>query len=93
MSHYRAAGHFEATTDSPDTLPRNDTPPRRVVLTVLVITVAMGLVYLGVIGVLESGSNDRVPLLGAFLITTAGAVVLNAITLEATNRPVRNSGR
>lgn len=71
---------------------QNDTQRHHPLLTVLVITVAMGLFYLAVIRLLAPGSNDGVLLLSVFLITTGGAVVLNAITVDATDRPPRNGG-
>jgi len=89
VSHYRAAGHFGG---SPQRLAQNDTQRHHPLLTVLVITVAMGLFYLAVIRLLAPGSNDGVLLLSVFLITTGGAVVLNAITVDATDRPPRNGG-
>jgi hypothetical protein len=87
MSHYWAAGPVRVASGSPNTLPHRAHRQRRAVLMVLILTVGLGLLYLGVILALEPGVSDRLLLLGAFLIAVAGAVVLNAITLAMMDGP------
>ena len=88
VSHYRAVGHSGLAAGSPDTFRQNDIQRRTVVLT---LTVALGLLYLGMILVLGLDVSNRLLLPGAFLIAGLGAVVLNAITVAATDGPVEHS--
>ena len=60
---------------------------RHSTLTVLTVTFAVGVLYLWVIRVVDPDITDTLFLFGIFLITVGGAVVLNAITVEAVNPP------
>ena len=70
-------------TESAPTLQQTHTPPiRRFVLVVVTVTVAVGMVFVGFMRVFEAGTNDRVLVVGVYLIVVAGAVCLNP-TVEA----------
>jgi hypothetical protein len=80
-------------TESAPTLQQTHTPPiRRFVLVVVTVTVAVGMVFVGFMPVFEAGTNDRVLVVGVYLIVVAGAVCLNAITVEALYQPGRDPG-
>ena len=57
---------------------------------VVTVTVAVGMVFVGFMPVFEAGTNDRVLVVGVYLIVVAGAVCLNAITVEALYQPGRD---
>jgi hypothetical protein len=61
-------------------------------LVVVTVTVAVGMVFVGFMPVFEAGTNDRVLVVGVYLIVVAGAVCLNAITVEALHQPGRDPG-
>jgi hypothetical protein len=86
VSHYRARGHFQINGDSGDVLPRDSPWSRRSMLTVLASMAAVGLVYLALLQILLPPGSQRL-LLGVLLVAIAGAVVLNAMTVEAMDSP------
>jgi len=59
---------------------------------VVTVTVAVGMVFVGFMPVFEAGTNDRVLVVGVHLIVVAGAVCLNATTVEAPYQPGRDPG-
>jgi hypothetical protein len=67
------------------------------------VTVALSLLYLGVIRIFEPNTSDRALLVGVYLIAVAAALCLNAVTVGGhrqvtashgprTSRPRRHSG-
>jgi hypothetical protein len=60
----------------------------RPVPTVVTVTVALGLVFLGVIRVFEPSLSGNAFLVGVYLIAVTAAVCLNAFTIPAMTRPL-----
>jgi hypothetical protein len=93
VSNRRAAMLPRGGTESARTLQQTHTQPiRRFLLVVVTVTVAVGMVFVGFMPVFEAGTNDRVLVVGVYLIVVAGAVCLNAITVEALYQPGRDPG-
>jgi hypothetical protein len=86
VSQYRAAGHFQIDGDSAGVREQNKPWSRKSMLIVVASMAAVGLVYLALLQVVLPAGSQRL-LLGVFLITIAGAIVLNAMTVEAMNSP------
>ena len=64
-------------------------PARRAVITCVVVTVAIGLLYIIAAGVFWSEMNRELFWAGLLLIVVGGAVCENAIRVDAVRRPVR----
>ena len=92
VSQYRPAAVVDTTTH-PRAVRSDVSGNRRAVSTMAIATVALSLVYVGLIRVFDPGLNQRVLVIGVCLIAVAAAVCLNAFTLGAVNEPARNPER
>ena len=92
LSQYRPAVLVDTTTH-PRAVRSDVSGNRRAVSTMAIATVALSLVYVGLIRVFDPGLNQRVLVIGVCLIAVAAAVCLNAFTLGTVNEPARNPER
>ena len=86
VSQYRPAGIAQASavpTTAVTDIRRTRSPAR----TVVIATVALGLLYVGFIRVFDPDLNNKALALGVCLIAVTAAVCLNAFTLDAVAPP------
>ena len=92
VSQYRPAVVVDTTTQS--RLVRSDfARERRPVPTVVAATVALSLLCIGFIRVFEPDMNQRILVIGVYVIAATAAVCLNAFTLGTATEPARNPER
>jgi len=91
LSQYRPAAVVDTTTH-PRAVRSDVSGNRRAVSTMAIATVALSLVYVGLIRVFDPGLNQRVLVIGVCLIAVAAAVCLNAFTLGTVTEPAPESG-
>jgi hypothetical protein len=53
----------------------------------MTVTIALSLLYLGVVRIFEPSTSDKVLLVGVYLIAVTAALCLNAFTVGATTQP------
>ena len=92
LSQYRPAVLVDTTTH-PRAVRSDVSGNRRAVSTMAIATVALSLVYVGLIRVFDPGLNQRVLVIGVCLIAAVAAVCLNAFTLGTVTGPARNPER
>ena len=92
VSQYRPAVVVDTTTQ-----PRvvwSDIPgKRRPIPAVVAAAVALSLLYVGFIRVFEPDMNQRILVIGVYVIAATAAVCLNAFTLGTATEPARNPER
>ena len=91
VSQYRPAAVVDTTTQP--RVVRNDIArERRPVPTVVAAAVALSLLYVGFIRVFEPDMNQRILVIGVYVIAATAAVCLNAFTLGTVTEPAPESG-
>ena len=89
LSQYRPAAVVDTTTQP--RVVRNDIPgQRRPIPMVVAAAVALSLLYVGFIRVFEPDMNQRILVIGVYVIAATAAVCLNAFTLGTVTEPARN---
>src|SRR5664279_4425704 len=89
VSQYRPAAVVDTTTQP--RIVRNDIPGRRrPIPTVVTAAVALSLLYIAIIRVFEPDMNQRILVIGVYVIAAVAAVCLNAYTLGTLTEPARN---